>query len=299
MASSPTTAATWQLGTRFASVEGTVKRALYRLLNHWRVRRVLEGVPPFTTLYGGWNRQHPFDREFGTDTSGSVSITKLRQDEPGAGLCEENMNSYAGSQPSIVRRAIQSLPDVTGFTFVDQGCGKGRPLLIATEFPFRDIIGVDLSKGLLSIARSNANAIQQRFPQRVLITLLQRTAHDFIPANDRIVFFCYNSMTRDGVGEFVQRLEKKVSDPATDVFVIYYNPVCGDLFDASPKLSRWFAGVIPYSRSELGFGPDTEDSVVIWQSASHGRSGLTGAHRKIKVVDPRYRADVEKSPAGS
>jgi hypothetical protein len=71
--------------------------------------------------------------------------------------------------------------------------------------------------------------------------------------------------------------------------------VCGDLFDNSPKLSRWFAASLPYDRAELGFGPDIEDSVVIWQGVPNRRPARPGAHRRIIVVDPRYRADVEKS----
>ena len=31
------------------------------------------------------------------------------------------------------------------FTFIDVGCGKGRALLLASEFPFRRIVGVELS----------------------------------------------------------------------------------------------------------------------------------------------------------
>ena len=277
-----------------ASVNG-VKHALYWLLHRTRVRRVLERVSLAKNLYDGWRRPHPFDREFGTDTSGVVSLADLRRETPGDQFREDSMHQYSGSQPSIVRRALQSLPDMTGFTFVDQGCGKGRPLLVASEFPFREIIGVDLSEGLLKIARSNADAIRQRFPGRTRITLTQGLAHHLIPQNDRVVFFQYNSFLHSGVSEFLQRLEDKLANPASDVFFVYYNPVCGDLFDNSPKLSRWFAASLPYDRAELGFGPDIEDSVVIWQGVPNRRPARPGAHRRIIVVDPRYRADVEKS----
>ena len=274
-----------------------VKHALYRLLHRTRVRRILDRVPLAKNLYDVWRREHPFDREFGTDTSGFISPTELRRHTTGGQYRADSMNAYSGSQPSIVRRALRSLPDVSGYTFVDQGCGKGRPLLVASEFPFREIIGVDLSEELLKIARSNADEIHRRFPGRPPVTLVQGLAHHLIPENDRVVFFQYNAFMQEGIREFLQRLEDKLANPASDVFVVYYNPVCGKLFDDSPKLSRWYASSLPYHRSELGFGPDTEDSVVIWQSVSNRRPARPGANRRIIVVDPRYRADVEKSPA--
>jgi hypothetical protein len=36
---------------------------------------------------------------------------------------------YAGSQPSIIRTALKALGSLDCFTFIDLGCGKGRPLL--------------------------------------------------------------------------------------------------------------------------------------------------------------------------
>ena len=85
-----------------------VKHALYWLLHRTRVRRVLERVSLAKTLYDGWRRQHPFDREFGTDTSGVVSLADLRRETPGDQFREDSMHQYSGSQPSIVRRALQS-----------------------------------------------------------------------------------------------------------------------------------------------------------------------------------------------
>ena len=45
---------------------------------------------------------------------------------------------------------------LAAFTFVDIGCGKGRALLLAEEYPFRKIIGVEFSRRLAKIAAANA-----------------------------------------------------------------------------------------------------------------------------------------------
>jgi hypothetical protein len=62
---------------------------------------------------------HPFDREFGTDTSGEVPPDVLDVDPSLAG----QMQAYIGAQPSIVRRVLARLPDPARFAFVDIGCG--------------------------------------------------------------------------------------------------------------------------------------------------------------------------------
>jgi SAM-dependent methyltransferase len=38
--------------------------------------------------------------------------------------------------------------DPEQFCFLDIGCGKGRALIIATEYGFKDLIGVDYSAKL-------------------------------------------------------------------------------------------------------------------------------------------------------
>ena len=41
--------------------------------------------------------------------------------------------------------------------FVDFGCGKGRVLLIASQYKFNKIIGIEFSPELVDIARSNVS----------------------------------------------------------------------------------------------------------------------------------------------
>jgi SAM-dependent methyltransferase len=45
--------------------------------------------------------------------------------------------------------------DCARFTFIDFGAGKGRGLLLAAEFPFRKIIGVEFAPQLVEIAWQN------------------------------------------------------------------------------------------------------------------------------------------------
>jgi SAM-dependent methyltransferase len=232
---------------------------------HPPVRSLLEKIPVLQHLYGtGWERTHPFDRAHGTDTSGVVSADALPPDE----ASRVHAVCYAGSQPGVLRAALAMLPAVSHCTFVDLGCGKGRALLVASEWPFRDIVGVELSPALAAVARRNAARIAALHPGRPAIRVVVGDASTFpLPAGD-LVIFLYHPFDAELVARVVSGIEAALAAGPRRIHVIYYNPVAGDCFDASPQLRRHFAGMLPYATSELGYGPDTEDTVVIWQDAS-------------------------------
>ncbi len=88
------------------------------------VRKVLQSLPVFRALYGGgWDLVHPFDLAHGTDTSGFVPSTDL----PESQYSSDHRYVYGGSKPGILRSVLAKLPSPETFTFVDLGCGKGRP----------------------------------------------------------------------------------------------------------------------------------------------------------------------------
>ena len=234
-----------------------------RILRRPRVRRVLERLPVARRYYKGWWRTHPFDRTYGVETSGADQVAEFKLDPAIA----RHMSPYAGSQPSIIRRALDTLPLVDDTSFVDLGCGKGRPLVVASEFPFRRIVGVELAPHLVSVARANAATIRRRFPERAAIEIVEEDATRFRWPAGKLVLFCYNSFDAELVGKLVASLERGLAGPVEHVFVVYYNPVWGALLDRSPAFERWYAATLPYDSSELGFGPDRSDAVVIWQSA--------------------------------
>lgn len=232
------------------------------------VRRVLSKLPGSSALYGsGWERLHPFDREHGTDTSGVVPTDELKSSGDHPALA--HVTVYGGSQPSVVRAALASLPaGLESCTFLDLGCGKGRPLIVASEFPFRDIVGVELSSDLARIARSNAQKIARRYPSRTAIRVEIGDATAFPIPSGNLVVFLYNAFDTELVLKVVRSLEAALAAEPRSLYVVLYNPVDGACFDASPVLARRFARMVPYAPEERGYGPDDADGVVIWQGGN-------------------------------
>jgi SAM-dependent methyltransferase len=264
------------------------------LLRRPAVRRSLMAIPGAGRLISGahrvpsWDRVHPFDQEHGTDTSGFVPVADLDRREQQATWAQSQ--PFASSQPSIIRAALRTLGALDSFTFIDLGCGKGRALVVASEFPYHEVVGVELSASLAKIARQNADLIKTRFPGRAPIRVVAGDAGQFSLPGGNIVLFLYNPFDESVVAKVARALEAALTDVRRTVYVVYYNPVAGHCFDACPVLRRHFAGTFPYAASELGYGPDAEDPVVVWHGGVVLAVNTSPANARIAIVEPRIRA---------
>jgi SAM-dependent methyltransferase len=255
------------------------RRNLYECLWRAPVRPLLQRLPVVRRVYDGWSRSHPFDREHGIETSGFVSTTECATED----VPEEQINPYGASQPSIVRKMLASLPEPARYAFVDLGCGKGRPLVVASEFPFRRVVGVELSPQLVQLARANAATIAARHPARTPIEIQIGDATTVLPPAERVVYFLYNSFGRQLVKALVENIERQLQGQLEHAFFVCYNPVHGEVLDQSRHFVRWSAQTIGYSDDELGYGPDLDDIAVIWQSVPERYPPQDDAGRRIEV----------------
>ena len=257
------------------------------LLARPAVKRALQAIPGGKAFYdSGWQRRHPFDRLNGTHTSGGVPAQELDM----SAAAREGTVGYGGSQPGILRAALSALPELDGFTFVDLGCGKGRPMFVASEFRFKAILGVELSPRLAGIAADNARIMRLRYPQRVPVQVVTGDASTYaLPAGD-VVLLLYHPFGRPLIRKVVGNVERALAGSPCRVFVVYCNPVYGDCFDASPKLRRCFARTLPYAADELGFGPDGADTVVVWEPGTG--TPRPGTEARIVVTVPGVRCEL-------
>lgn len=115
--------------------------------------RTLMDVASHLTTYRA-DRDHSFDRRYGTDTSGAVGTDELGIDS------DERRDQAILYLPSPARVTAWMLDhigiDPSSFTFMDLGCGKGRVLLVAAQRSFQGVVGVDISEALVEVARVNA-----------------------------------------------------------------------------------------------------------------------------------------------
>jgi SAM-dependent methyltransferase len=268
-----------------------LRRNVYDVVWYPRLKSLLERLPFIRRVYNGWARRHPFDVEHGVDTSGSLSAAECA---PDAAMASQIL-PYAGSQPSIVRAGIALLPDHNQYAFVDLGCGKGRALMVASEFSFARLVGVEISQDLAEITRRNAAVIALRDPRRASIEIQVGDATAMRPPAERVVYFMYNPFGRALMETLVDGLERQLANGLQHAFLVYYNPVHGDVLDRSPHFARWQAETIPYADGELGFGPDLSDTLVTWQTLPGLYPAQPRASRRIVINGSGLHASLEES----
>jgi hypothetical protein len=176
-----------------------------------------------------------FDRTFGVDTAHEVDICDLAIESP-------NWEFGVRYEPTAPERFIEmvgSLPiKYEDFTFIDVGSGKGKVLLMASEMPFKRIIGIEFSPMLNRIAQNNIS--RYKSPTQICTSLesICIDAIDYAIPPEKIVFYFYNPFHGCVLSEVLKNIEKSLIDNPREILVVYYNPVHKDLFDNSQFLTQ-------------------------------------------------------------
>ena len=196
---------------------------------------------------------HPFDQMHGVDTSGLVPAKHLITGHAN----DEHVTAYYGVAPSILRALIghwrETVPPhpISSTTFIDVGAGKGRGLLVASEFRFRKVIGIELNPALAAIARRNVvhwtrtHAADPTAAPLAPIEVLEQDALDFeFPATPTLLFL-FHPFEAPVLKQLLRRIEtscaarpKSAPEPALDL--IYVNAECANVLDRNPAFAQLF-----------------------------------------------------------
>lgn len=179
----------------------------------------------------GRERREGFDRRFGTDTDRRLSLKSLlaRGDDV------VPLWRYFGTLERPFRRALEALGVIEeDHVFVDLGCGKGRALLMASERPFRRIVGVELSPALLETARRNVDLYTSPTQRCTSFELVNIDAANWEPPLENLVLYMFQPFPRDVMQRMLDNVERSLHACPRRVTVAYYNPIFGDLFWRSP-----------------------------------------------------------------
>ena len=131
-----------------------------------------------------------FDGVRRVQTSGEVSLRAAGVDE----FTFRDSEAYQPARPAQIRHALRDtgIEDVSRYSYIDLGSGKGRSLFIAAEQPFRSITGVELSPRLHAIAVRNIESFRhrRRTCQAVQSLCLDATQYQF--PQGPIVLYMFN-----------------------------------------------------------------------------------------------------------
>jgi len=180
----------------------------------------------------GRQRGIEFDAERGVETRGTVSLFDLGIDSPNAG----SGLRYQATPPELFGQIVGGLAiPLEEFVFVDLGSGKGRAVILAAEYPFKRVVGVEFSSELHAIARRNVESCERRYLRCEQIEVVCQDVVHFDFPDDPLVLYLYNPFLPDIVRRVVERLERSLQAHPRPVCVVYLNPTAKGILDAS----RW------------------------------------------------------------
>ena len=159
-------------------------------------------------------------------------------------------SAYQPTEPAAFHEmmgALQEVPlDLHDFTFVDLGSGKGRTLLMASDYPFRRIVGVELLPVLHRIARENLGKYRSEAQRCFALEPVCADAADFPFPGEPLVIFLFNPFPEAVLGRVVAKLEQSLRKNPRAVYVIYHNPLLEHVLAQNAAL-RKIAGAQQYS----------------------------------------------------
>jgi SAM-dependent methyltransferase len=182
-------------------------------------------------------RKEAFDARFGTDTAAPFLG---RDHKPGAYF-------YVATTASLVYEILSSLalpPDT--FAFVDMGSGKGRALLVASEFAFAKIVGVELSPHLHRIAEENIARFSPASQQCTAFELHCMDVVDYEYGPEPVALFLFDPFGRDTLRSVIANLEASLKEKPREAYVVYVYPQYEDVLQDSRVLRRISEGGPPY-----------------------------------------------------
>lgn len=159
------------------------------------------------------------DRRFGVDTCGVLSAEDLDLSlaDKSEAFC------YEPTPVLVLRSMLKALPiDHSMCTSVDFGSGKGRVLLLASEYAYKQIIGVEFSRCLHTFATKNLTIWND--PKRRCFNIKSvcvDARDDELPLDPLVLFFF--TPFKPSVGcQVIRRILESLAKHPRSVQVLYY-----------------------------------------------------------------------------
>jgi SAM-dependent methyltransferase len=186
-----------------------------------------------------------YDWDFRVDTTGATVGWRDR-------LLGHFHSPYQPTEPALFREMLESLIhaspkiDFREFTFIDIGSGKGRALLMAADYPFRRVLGIELLPALHRVAQENIKRYKSDSQQCFAIDCVLGDASEFAFPPEPTVFYLFNPLPESGLVRMISNMEHSLRQHPRPVFVLYHNPLLEPSLARSPAFNR-IAGTHQYS----------------------------------------------------
>jgi SAM-dependent methyltransferase len=150
---------------------------------------------------------------------------------------------YQPTEPALFHEMLEALRtqaaiDFHDFIFVDIGSGKGRALLMAADYPFRRIVGVELLPALHRIAQENIGRYNSGSQKCFVLEAICGDAAEFALPNDPTVLYLFNPLPESGLRRVLSNLQRCLHSHPRKVYVLYHNLLLGHVLRESDAFEK-------------------------------------------------------------
>ncbi len=181
------------------------------------IRRAFKGVRTAYTRVRRFIGYLIFERPLGLETWKPVTLREL-------GLDATYGVDYEPSPWLVLRRVLSPREVGSDDVFLDFGSGKGPAVLQAARYPFRRVIGVEISPELHAIAQRNIERALPTLPCQN-IELVCVAAQEYEVPDDVTVVYFYNPFRGPVFADVVKNLVASLARRPRTARIIYLNPV--------------------------------------------------------------------------
>ena len=175
-------------------------------------------------------RDSRLDRQYGLQTEG-LQLPPVASESLGEHLAEAR--PYSPIQIAVFRDMMSAAGvDPRQYLFVDLGSGKGRALILAAEYGFRRVLGVELVPGLCSTAARNLDTYRRARPGAPPIDIHCGDAATYPMPREDAVLFLYHPFGERVVRKVAANIDASLRAWPRKLVIAYRNPVHSEVFDA-------------------------------------------------------------------
>jgi SAM-dependent methyltransferase len=144
-------------------------------------------------------------------------------------LLGEFHSAYQPTEPALFRQMMETMLsrgiDFQAFTFIDVGSGKGRALLMAANYPFRSVLGLELFPALHRVAQANIRAYKSESQRCFAVESVAADAREFVFPDGPLVVYLFNPLPEAALIRMMANLERSLHENPQTVYVLYHNPL--------------------------------------------------------------------------
>jgi len=159
-------------------------------------------------------------------------------------LPEDRCHYYANSGGLHLEKVLRTLKITPRDAIVDFGSGKGGALITMARYPFARIMGVEISPGLIEIARRNLNKLGIKN-----VAMVACDAADFTDLDAYNHFYFFSPFPGNVMRAVIGNIRDSLARVPRKAIIIYFNPE----YHEAVVTNSPFVKVMEFHHHELGY----------------------------------------------